>query len=137
MRRRLSRAWPVLVAALTVAGCGPGADRSADGAAADVGFEVLGIELMAGGDLARLNYRVIHTEKAAAALRLPLKLIPPEGGVELSITSAGRLGPLQQRPGAPGGRRYLMFTNVGRALRPGMQATLAVGPTQVEGIPVL
>lgn len=101
------------------------------------GLEIIDVQLMAGGDLARLNYRVVDIAKAKRTLggSTPVRLMA-EGGGALDVTSAGRVGPLRQRPSATGKRQFILFNNSARALKPGSRAVLIVGGSRFEGIPV-
>ena len=54
----------------------------------------------------------------------------------LEVLSAGRLGPLRQRPSRSGKKQFVMFTNAGRALEPGASAVVVLGQARVERVPV-
>jgi hypothetical protein len=83
------------------------------------GIEILGVQLMADGDFARLNYKVVDYEKAKRALRGEVRLLPEGSERPLPVTSTGRLGPLRQRPSATGRQQFMLFTNQGRRSRRG------------------
>ncbi len=100
------------------------------------GIEVLGVELMAGGDLARLNYRVTDYEKAKRALASGIQLYASGDTRALAVTDVGRLGPMRQRPSRSGVKQFIMFTNSSRALQKGTTAEFAVGGARITGIPV-
>ncbi len=100
------------------------------------GIEVLGVELMAGGDLARLNYRVTDYEKAKRALAGGIQLYASGDTRALAVTDVGRLGPMRQRPSRSGVKQFIMFTNSGRMLRSGTTAVLGIGPDRIPDIPV-
>ncbi len=103
---------------------------------AEHGIEVVAIRLTGGGDLAKLEYRVIDLEKARRALGGDLSIVGTNVTTPLPVLSAGRLGALRQRPSATGKRQYVLFRNAGLVLRPGDTAALLVGDERVEGIPV-
>ena len=138
MRRPLSI---VALVALSVAAAacsiGGGERAAAQGPASELGIEVLGIQLLAGGDLARLDFRVIDYERAQAALRgRELAVLTADGGSRLEVLAAGGLGPLRQRPSRSGKKQFVMFTNAGRALEPGASAVVVLGDTRIERVPV-
>ena len=100
------------------------------------GIEILGVQLMADGDFARLNYRVIDHPKAKRSLSGEFRLLPETGDRALPVTSVGRLGPLRQRPSASGRPQFMLFTN-GGALKKGDTAVLLIGAKgRISGIPV-
>ena len=115
------------------AGCSAPAAPPAPGQ--EQGLEIVGIQLLAGGDLARLDYRVLDIERARAALSGEVRL-ESESGATLSVMSVGRLGPMRQRPSATGKLQFILFTNPGRRLHRGESATVALGDTRVSGVPV-
>lgn len=100
------------------------------------GIEILGVQLMADGDVVRLNYRVVDYDTAKRSLKGEARLLPEGGDRPLPVMSTGRLGPLQQRPSRLGRPQFMLFTNPGRALRAGDRAVLVVGEARVAGIPV-
>jgi hypothetical protein len=116
--------------ALALSGC------SAPGARPELGIEVLGIQLLAGGDLARLDFRVVDCERAKGTLAGEIAVLTADGGTRLEVLSAGRLGPLRQRPSRSGKKQFVMFTNAGRALEPGVSAVVVLGQARVERVPV-
>jgi hypothetical protein len=105
-------------------------------AARAAGVEILGVQLLADGALARLRYRVIEPEKARAALRGEPRLLAEDGTGALAVTSGGRLGPLRQRPSASGREQFMLFTNSGQVLKRGGRAVLEIGALRVAGIPI-
>ena len=120
------------VALLALALCGCSAPREH----AELGLEVLGIQLLAGGDLARLDFRVVDYERAKRTLGGEIAIMTADGGRRLEVLSAGRLGPLRQRPSRSGKKQFVMFTNAGRALEPGASAVVVLGQARVERVPV-
>ena len=100
------------------------------------GIEVLGVELMAGGDLARLNYRVTDYEKAKRAMAGEIQLYAAGDTHALAVTDVGRLGPMKQRPSRNGVKQFIIFTNSGRVLRSGTTAILGIGADRIPDIPV-
>jgi hypothetical protein len=104
--------------------------------AAESGIEILGVQLMADGAFARLNYRVVDYEKAKRALKGNVGLLPEGTDRPLPVASTGRLGPLRQRPNASGRPQFMLFTNHSGALRKGDRAVLQMGTTRIDGIPV-
>lgn len=104
--------------------------------ASTYGIEILGVQLMADGDLARLDYRVIDFERTKRKLKGEVKILPEGAARSLPVLSAGRLGPMRQRPSASGKRQFMMFTNSGRVLRKGDRAVLQIGEDRLPGIPV-
>jgi len=100
------------------------------------GIEILGVKLVADGDVVRLNYRVIDYDTAKRALKGQARLVPDGGDRPLPVMSTGRLGALQQRPNRMGRPQFMLFTNAGRVLRAGDRAVLVVGEARVAGIPV-
>jgi hypothetical protein len=100
------------------------------------GIEILGVQLMADGDVARLNYRVVDYALAKRSLRDDVRLLCDGTDRPLPVMSTGRLGPLRQRPTRDGRPQFMMFTNPGRALRKGDHAVLTIGGARIEGIPV-
>ena len=105
--------------------------------AREYGIEILGVQLMADGDFARLNYRVVDYQKARRALSGEFRLLPENSERALQVTSVGRLGPLRQRPSSTGRPQFMLFTNGGRALKKGDTAVLRIGDKdRISGIPV-
>jgi len=100
------------------------------------GIEVLGVQLMAGGDIARLNYRVVDYAAAKRALQAEVRLFKEGGDRPLGVLSTGRLGPLRQRPTKDGRPQFMIFMNDGRSLRKGDRAVLTVGKLRIAGIQV-
>jgi hypothetical protein len=100
------------------------------------GIEVLGVQLMAGGDIARLNYRVVDYTTAKQALQAEVHLFKEGTDRPLGILSTGRLGPLRQRPTKDGRPQFMIFMNDARSLRKGDRAVLTVGKTRIAGITV-
>ena len=100
------------------------------------GIEVLGVQLMAGGDIARLNYRVVDYATAKHALQADVHLFKEGGDRPLGVLSTGRLGPLRQRPTKDGRPQFMIFMNEGRSLQKGDRAVLSVGKARIAGIKV-
>lgn len=102
------------------------------------GIEILGVQVMAGGEFARLNYRVVDYQKAKRAMSGEFRLLPETGDRALPVTSVGRLGPLRQRPSSTGRPQFMLFTNHGPVLRKGDTAILQrIGAQdRITGIPV-
>lgn len=101
------------------------------------GIEILSVQLTAGGEFARLNYRVVDYQKAKRSLRGEFRLLPQSGERALPVTSVGRLGPLRQRPSSTGRPQFMLFTNHGPVLRKGDTAVLQIGAQgRIAGIPV-
>ena len=119
-----------------LAGCSSVPTTSARGA--EHGIEVVGILLTGGGsgDLARLEFRVLDAERARRALSAELSLVGTGSAIALPVLSAGRLGPLRQRPSGIGKKRFVLFRNTGHVLRRGGSAALVLGAARIEGIPV-
>lgn len=134
----VSRAGVLLCIAIALAGCGLGPRQEAPAAAAsnEIGLEVLAVELMAGGDLARLNYRVVDVERARRTLQGEVFLRAGEEGPLLKVISAGRLGQMRQRPASGNKRQFILFTNAGRTLDRGKTAILYVGATPIARVTV-
>jgi len=128
----------VLVLGLALLGCLGCQSREAQdpvqSAAGEQGIEVLGVQLMADGDVARLNYRVVDYEKAKRSLQGEVRLLLEGPERPLGILSAGRLGPLRQRPARAGRPQFMIFMNPGRNLRKGDRVILAIGDARIPGI---
>jgi len=135
---RISAATIAMVAMVLLAlACGtPPAEDSVQATARRHGIEVLGVQLLAGGDLAKLSYRVVDFEKAKEALRGEVRLLAEAGARPLEVMSLARLGPMKQRPSPTGARQFMLFTNPGRVLRKGGTVALAIGKERIAGIPV-
>lgn len=116
--------------ALLCLGCRPAAPEPV------AGIEVLGVQLLADGDVARLNYRVVDYEVARKALRKEVRLFREGEDRALGVLSAGRLGPMRQRPAKGGRTQFMIFVNGGRSLRKGDRAVLTVGEVRIAGIRV-
>ena len=101
-----------------------------------LGIEVLGVQRMADGDVARLNYRVVDYERAKRALRGQVALLREGAASPLGVLSAGRLGPLRQRPTREGRRQFMLFMDPGRTLHGGDRVILTIGEARITGIPV-
>ena len=131
---------PAAIAALifmTAAGCGTQAPADPLKAATrEHGIEIEGVQLLADGDLARLNYRVVDYEKAKRSLAGEVQLRAPNDPRPLPVTDVGRLGPMRQRPSKTGALQFILFTNSGRILQKGGTAVLVVGGRPIAGIPV-
>ena len=125
------------MAALLSSSCSRPAPAVAAGPGAEAGIEILGVELLAGGDLAALRYRVVDLPRASKALRGDVLLYAAASDRGLGVMSVGRLGPLRQRPAASGRREFILFTNTGRVLQRGSTATVAFDGRRIDGIPVL
>ena len=138
MRRPLSIvALAGLAVAVAACSFGGGERRRAQAPGSDLGIEVLGIELLAGGDLARLDFRVVDYERAQRVLRgREITVLTADGDSRLEVLAAGRLGPLRQRPSRSGKKQFVMFTNAGRALARGASAVVVLGDTRIERVPV-
>jgi hypothetical protein len=136
MRSIYRWAFVAMGAALLLSGCtGPAPAPPRPGE--EIGIEVLGIELRAGGNLAQVNYRVLDYETARRALQKELRLLGGESGAApLPVTSVGRLGPMRQRPSRSARQQFVIFTNTGRVLQRGSTASFLVGETRIDGIPV-
>jgi hypothetical protein len=132
-RRLILALIPVAAVALAAACAAPAGGPQHPGH--EQGLEILGIQLLAGGDLARLDYKVRDVEKARTALAGDVQLLTAEGR-SLTVMSVGRLGPMRQRPSATGKLQFILFTNPGRTLRRGETAILALGEGRISGIPV-
>jgi len=100
------------------------------------GIEILGVQLMGGGDFARLNYRVVDYEKAKRSLKGEVQLSAEGSERPLPVASTGRLGPLRQRPNASGRPQFMLFTNFGHSVQKGGRAQLQIGDSRLTGIPV-
>jgi len=101
-----------------------------------LGIEALGVQLLADGDLARLDYRVVDEPRARAAFAGELRLYADGGSQPLRVMDVGRLGPLRQRPTVGGRRQFVLFTNPGRVLRRAGTAVLVCPAGRLAGIPV-
>jgi len=127
----------VLAAVALCAACTPRAPEDpVQSEARRYGIEILGVKLVADGDVVRLNYRVIDYDTAKRAFKGEARLVPDGGDRFLPVMSTGRLGALQQRPNRLGRPQFMLFTNAGRVLRAGDRAVLIVGEARVAGIPV-
>lgn len=134
---RILQSCGMALGVVILSGCGAGiSDNRLTVPGHEMGIEVLGIELMAGGDLARLNYRVIDYERAKRAMEGVARIDPGAAGPPLELMSAGRLGAIRQRPSSTGKKQFMLFTNSGRVLRRGDSAVLMIGPSRIPGIPV-
>ena len=122
--------FALLALVLTPCGCSPARERN------ELGLEVLGIQLLAGGDLARLDFRVVDYQRAKRTLGGEIEILTADGGTKLEVLSAGRLGPLRQRPSRAGKKQFVMFTNAGGALAPGDSAVVVLGDARIERVPV-
>jgi len=127
-----------LVSLLSAAACGSSGAPTPVARDAAAGVEVLRIQLLAGEDLARLDYRVVDYEKARRSMEQAISLFPESVGASppLAVADIGTLGPLQQRPSRAPRLQFILFANRGRALRRGTTAVLAIGGTRITGIPV-
>ena len=124
---------------LTALACSKGPDKRISSNPADsVGISVVGIQLLAGGDLARLNYRVTDYPLAKKSLGLgnSIRILPAGTSRPLPVTEAGILGPLRQRPSRGGKLHFVLFNNSGRILRAGDRADVMLGKVRVAGVPV-
>ena len=126
------RATAVLLIGLALMGLSCTPARPAN----PTGIEVLGVQLMAGGDIARLTYRVVDYATAKRTLQAEVRLFKEGTERPLGILSTGRLGPLRQRPTKDGRPQFMIFMNDGRSLRKGDHAVLTVGNARIAGIPV-
>jgi hypothetical protein len=125
------------VALLLAAACAPGTTGSPSPLrGGELGVEILGVELLAGGDIARLNFRVVDYDIARKAFDQPVKLSTADGSQALDVMQAGRLGPLRQRPSRTGKKQFILFPNNGRPFVRGGKAVLHVGDASVQDIPV-
>lgn len=119
------------------AGCGPRVPSDPLQAQAwEYGVEILGVQLMADGNFARLNYRVVDYQKAKRSLKGEVELMAEGVDQPLPVASAGRLGPLRQRPSSTGHPQFMLFTNYAGTLRKGDSAVLRIGDKRISGIPV-
>lgn len=128
----------VLFAALLTASCStPGRSTTAN-SHAGAGVEILGVQLLAGDDLARLNYRVLDYDEARRSMGQAIRLFPASdvASAPLAVADIGTLGPIQQRPSRADRIQFILFANRGRALRRGTTAVVAIGDTRITGIPV-
>ena len=100
------------------------------------GIEVLGVQLMAGGDIARLNYRVVDYDTAKRTLQGEVRLFREGTDRPLGVLSTGRLGPLRQRPTRDGRPQFIIFTNDGHRLRKGDRAVVSFGQARIAGVQV-
>lgn len=126
----------VLLMATVLTACGTRQSKEPVPVVSETGLELLAVELTAGGDLVRLNYRVLDAKRARRTLQGNLFLRAGEEGPWLAVTSAGRLGPMRQRPTTGGKRQFILFTNKGRALARGQVAVLFAGTTRIAQVPV-
>ena len=126
----------LLAAALPLACAAPEAPDPAREAARLAGIEVLGVQLLGDGALARLRYRVIDVERARGAMRGEARLLPEGAAGAVGVTAGGRLGPLRQRPSAGGREQFILFTNARGVLKRGERAVFEVGELRVPGIPI-
>ena len=126
----------VALIAVALAGCSR--DESSEPAlpGAELGIEVLGIQLLAGGDLARLDFRVVDYDRAKETFRGEIGVLSADGTHTLTVLNTGRLGPMRQRPSRSGKKQFVLFTNAGRALAPGSTAVIVLGDARIPAIPV-
>ena len=125
------------VLAALLAACGTRAPSDPlQAKASKYGIEILGVQLMADGDLVRLNYRVVDYDRTKRTLKGEMKLFPEGAARSLPVMEAGKLGPMRQRPNATGRPQFMIFTNGGRTLRRGDRAVLQIGEDRLPGIPV-
>jgi len=136
MRSALA-AIATITALLSALACGaPPARDPVQAWARQHGIEILGVQLLAGGDLAKLTYRVVDFKKARTAFRGEMHLLTEDGARPLGVISLARLGPMQQRPSAAGAQQFVLFRNTERLLRKGNTAVLTVGADRIAGIPI-
>ena len=118
-------------------GCGPRVPSDPLQAQAwEHGVEIMGVQLMADGQFARLNYRVVDYQKAKQSLKGEVDLLAEGADRPLPVASTGRLGPLRQRPSSTGRAQFMLFTNFAGTLRKGDSAILRIGDKRISGIPV-
>ena len=122
--RMVTKGLAAVGAAILLAGCAAAPGETAKLPGAEIGIQVLGVELLADGDIARLNYRVVDIRTARTALDHEVRLSPSHGHRTLDIMQAGRLGPLRQRPSATGKKQFMLVEGGSHF------STMAVGQAQ-------
>jgi hypothetical protein len=126
----------VALIAVALAGCSRSDSPGPALPGAELGIEVLGIRLLAGGDLARLDFRVVDYDRARETFRGEIAVLPAGGTHALAVLNTGRLGPMRQRPSRSGKKQFVLFTNAGRALEPGATAEVVLGDARIPDVPV-
>ena len=103
------------------------------------GIEDLHVRYTASGSLVRFSWRVVNAEKAAILndKKAEPSMIVKKTGARLGVPETERVGKLRQTAAPEEGREYWMvFTNVGRALKPGDHVDIVIGAFHVNELVV-
>ena len=112
--------------------------RSVDSMAELWGVEVVGLRLSAVDTILDFRYRVVNPEKAAMLLdrRLDPEIHHHASGMTLSVPVPGKIGPLRQTekfgPPKEGRVYFVLFSNPGRLVQRGDEATVMIGDFRVD-----
>jgi len=104
-----------------------------------LGIKVSGLRLSSAGYMLDFRYRVIDPEKAAPLMDFKVKpfMLVESTGARLDVPDTPKLGLLRQRPrnnsvAVKDHDYFIMFSNLGRRLKPGDEVSIVVGDTVIE-----
>jgi len=107
----------------------------------ELGIEVVGLHVTAGGSLVDFRYRVLDSHKAALLLNAREKpaLMDPAHGLRLSVPTMAYVGALRQTSIEPeaGKTYFILFGNAARSVVPGSRVTLVIGESHIEDLVVM
>jgi hypothetical protein len=101
------------------------------------GIDSLEVKSIESGQLLRFSYLVLDPEKAAQLndKKTTPYLIDPEAGVRLQVPVLDKVGQLRQTATPEAGNVYWMvFSNKGRAIKPGARVSVQIGNFRADGL---
>jgi len=107
----------------------------------ELGIEVVGLHITAGGNLVDFRYRVLDPHKAALLLNAREKpvLMDLAHGLRLSVPTMAYVGALRQTSIEPeaGKTYFILFGNAARSVVTGSRVTLVIGESRIEDLVVM
>ena len=106
----------------------------------DLGIEVVGVHITAGGRIVDFRYRVVDSSKAVRILKRQekLQLLDEANGLRLNVPVMPYVGALRQSAIEPaaGKTYFILFGNAARSVKPGSKVTLMIGDSKVTELVV-
>jgi hypothetical protein len=106
----------------------------------ELGIEVVGVHVTAGGSIVDFRYRVVDSSKAARILKrqVKLNLLDEANGLRLNVPVMPYVGALRQSAIEPeaGKTYFILFGNAARSVKPGSKVTLVIGDAKIADLAV-
>lgn len=103
------------------------------------GIDDIHVRYTASGSMIRFSYRIVDADKAEILndKKVEPYMVVQKTGAKLGVPETEKVGKLRQTPAPVNGREYWMvFTNVGRVLKPGDRVNIVIGTFRADQLVV-